>query len=567
MIGLVAASALALLAACSLTGAAPLSDAVKAASSPTTLSSSLAGPLANVGKKTNKTKNKNKRDKKAKKKNKKANGKKHKKKNNNTPTPSPSQQPQPTQQPTPTPTTEVPAAPGADPVRPPAGSRILWVNPSTGEDDASGSEAAPLRTVAEAWRRIPMGTALTQPVWVMLRAGVYPESNTPHYWEDRRGTAAAPIVLASADGAGAAVLRGDINAFQVSHLTLHGVAIDRSGDTFHCERCSYVTLNGVRLSGRGDAHETVKVNQSDHITIVNSSISGAYENAIDFVAVQHSAIQNNTISDAGDWCAYVKGGSAYALVSGNRIHHCGTGGFTAGQGTGFEFMVPPWLGYETYGVTVVNNIIHDTEGAGLGVNGGYNTVMAHNTMYRVGARSHVVEFVHGSRSCDGDTAGCQRHRSLGGWGGPGIDAQFIPSRHTYFLNNVVFNPPGYQSQWQHFQLAEPVNPPNGSGALAPARVDDDLVIVGNVISNGGGGMSTGLSDSWERTVLRDNRINSLVPDLVDPAGGDFRPRGGGALAGLPSAGLPPMTWADVGVPAGTIPSLPANHPPGALRSS
>lgn len=570
MIGIVAASALALLAACSLTGAAPLGDVTTAASpSPTTLttSSTTVAALAKKGDKAKKKAKKNK-NKKAKKDKGKANGKKHKKKNKK-PKPSPSPQPQPTQQPglTPTPTPGVPAGPGSDPVAPPTGARTLWVHPTSGNDDATGAEAAPLRTVAEAWRRIPRGTALTQPVWVMLRAGVYPEANTPHYWEERRGTLAAPIVLASADGARTAVLRGDINAFQVSHLTLYGIAIDRAGDTFHCEQCSYVTLNGVRLDGRGDAHETVKVNQSDHITIINSQISGAYENAIDFVAVQHSAIQNNTISDAGDWCAYVKGGSAYALVSGNRIHHCGTGGFTAGQGTGFEFMVPPWLGYETYGVTVMNNIIHDTEGAGLGVNGGYNTVMAHNTMYRVGARSHVVEFVHGSRSCDGDTAGCQEHRALGGWGGAGIDGQFIPSRHTYFLNNVVLNPPGYASQWQHFQLADPVNPPNGSGVPAPSRVDDDLVIKGNVISNGGAGMSTGLSDSWERAVLSNNRVNTMVPDLVDPAGGDFRPRGGGALAELPSVGLPAMTWADVGVPAGTVPTLPANHPPGALRAS
>ncbi len=206
-----------------------------------------------------------------------------------------------------------------------------------------------------------------------------------------------------------------------------------------------------------------------------------------------------------------------------------------------------------------------TEGAGLGVNGGYNTVMAFNTLYRVGQRSHVVEFVHGSRSCDGDTASCARNHDLGGWGGAGIDGQFIPSRHTYFVNNVVYNPPGYRSQWQQFQLADPVDPPAGSGAPSPSRVDEDLVIRGNVISNGDADMPTGISGSREAALLRENAINTLTPDLVDPAAGDFRPMAGGRLAGLATAALPQLTWSDSGgVPAGVAPTLPAGHPPGAL---
>ena len=60
-----------------------------------------------------------------------------------------------------------------------------------------------------------------------------------------------------------------------------------------------------------------------------------------------------------------------------------------GQGTGLQFMTAPWLHYEAYGIRVVNNIVHDTEGAGLGVNGGYNVLIAWNTLYRVGRRSHV----------------------------------------------------------------------------------------------------------------------------------------------------------------------------------
>jgi hypothetical protein len=66
---------------------------------------------------------------------------------------------------------------------------------------------------------------------------------------------------------------------------------------------------------------------------------------------------------------YEKGGSAYFQVEGNEFYDCGTGGFTAGQGTGFQFVVAPWLHYEAYNIKVINNIIHSTDGAGLGVNG------------------------------------------------------------------------------------------------------------------------------------------------------------------------------------------------------
>jgi hypothetical protein len=78
---------------------------------------------------------------------------------------------------------------------------------------------------------------------------------------------------------------------------------------------------------------------------------------------------------------------AYLRVEPNLIYDCGTGGFTAGQGTGFQFMTPPWIQYEVYDVKIVNNLIRDTEGAGLGVNGGYNILIAYNTLVRVGSRS------------------------------------------------------------------------------------------------------------------------------------------------------------------------------------
>lgn len=161
------------------------------------------------------------------------------------------------------------------------------------------------------------------------------------------------------------------------------------------------------------------------------------------------------------------GGSANFLVAENEIYDCGTGGYTAGQGTGFQYMVSPWLYYEAMHIKFVNNIVRNTQGAAVGVcnimpaavcfvfgrwrmvalvalwscgsfdqnvpvpvllrvtrkqlngaagvNGGYNIVMAFNTFYNVGSRSHTVEFVFGSRSCDSDSSAtrCDTYRQQG----------------------------------------------------------------------------------------------------------------------------------------------------------
>jgi hypothetical protein len=444
--------------------------------------------------------------------------------------------------------------------------QTLWVDPVHGSDANSGASAAQaLRSPAEAWRRIPASQVLTTGYRILLQPGTYPSDLLPSYMEHRWGTATAPVVIEAASGRGSAVLTGDLNVFDVRHLYLLGLTIDRSGDAFHCERCSYVLVRDSRLDGRGGAHETVKVNQSDHVYLEDSEISGAWDNAIDFVAVAEGHMVANEIHDAEDWCAYAKGGSSGIRVIGNEIHHCGTGGFTSGQGTGFEFMVAPWLHYETYGITAANNVIHDTEGAGLGVNGGYNVVYAYNTLYRVGSRSHTVEFVHGGRGCDGDTATCAAHRALGGWGSTASEGQYIPSRHVVFANNVVYNPAGFASRWQHFQVAGPLTPPSGTGVPSPSRADDDLRITGNVIFNGASDMPLGFDDGCaasnptcnEALVRTQNLINAVEPTLVDPANGRWEPAPASPLRTTTAVAVPMWGWADApaGVPAVTPTAL------------
>lgn len=448
----------------------------------------------------------------------------------------------------------------------------LWVDPVNGQDDGTGVDRDhALRTITAAWQRIPSGAPLAGTGYrLQLVAGDYPESSFPEYWEDRHGTAQFPIILQAADGPRTARLQADLNLYNVSYFYVLGLTVQHTSDVFHCEGCDHLLLRDSAFIGtRTAAHENVKINQSQYIYLEGNDIDSAEQNAIDFVAVQYGHILSNRIHNAEDWCIYLKGGSAHFRIEGNEIYDCGTGGFTAGEGSGFEYMVSPWLHYEAYDLKVINNLIHDTEGAGLGVNGGYNILFAYNTLYRVGARSHVLEFVFGGRTCDGDEAlagRCGENLADGGWGTATVGAsEPIPNRNVFVYNNLIYNPAGYQSQWQHIALYGPRTPTAGSHIPNPAHSDDNLVIRGNVIWNGPADHPLGTGDdaacqpsnpTCNATQLAaDNAINTLEPQLVNPAQGDFRPTANSNLAGVTTYALPAFPAWDTftpSVPAGDL---------------
>ena len=436
----------------------------------------------------------------------------------------------------------------------------LWVDPVSGSDAAAGnSRTSALRTLGEAWRRIPASQVLTTGVRVQITSGDLPESAIPNYLEHRWGTSSAPVVFNAVDGPGTARLLGDLNVFDTRHLHLTGITIDSPGDSFHCERCDHLLLRQVTMNSNG-GWETVKINQSSNVFIEDSVLTGAGDNVVDFVAVHTGHIVGNVISDAGDWCAYVKGGSSRIVVDGNEIHDCGNGGFVAGQGTGFEFMTAPWLRHEAYDVVVTNNVVHHTTGASLGVNGAAGVLVAHNTAYRTGARSHALEVYLGGRSCDGDSSGCAANRSLGGWGGPGLEGQWIPNDTVWLLNNLIVNPVGASSAWGQVAVQGAAEAPAGSGVPSGRSADDGLRIAGNVFANGTNDLSVIDGPGCDRPTCNTPLVRSansfLSPAglLQNPETGDWRPTGASTVSGVPvvvawperEAGTgtwsPPATW-------------------------
>jgi len=433
----------------------------------------------------------------------------------------------------------------------------LYVSPS-GDDSHDGStpEQA-LRSIDAAWRLIPMGEPLTTGYHIRILPGTYTPQDAPNYWESRYGTFEHPVIIEAANGPDTAYLPS-INMADSRYIYFINLNLEIGADAFHCERCDHLLLRGNTFVGADpasyNAQETIKVNQSQYVFVEDNDISGAWDNAVDFVAVQYGHVLNNRIHEAGDWCMYLKGGSAYFYVAGNEFYHCGAGGFTAGQGTGFQFMTPPFIQYEAYDMKVVNNFIHDVQGAGLGVKGGYNILYAYNTLVRVGERSHVLEFTFGERSCDGQPGEegrehCDQYREAGGWGNnavaDGTNFVRIPNRNVYIYNNIIYNPVGYRSGYQQFEIfgafdgAEQAD----SGVPSPARTDDNLQIRGNVIWNGDETLPLGIDTACSTEnptcnptqLTTDNAINTLDP----------------LTSALQNIAIPDFTW-DTPVPQGDL---------------
>lgn len=480
----------------------------------------------------------------------------------------------------------------------------LWVNPVSGNDGASGyASNQALRTISAAWNRVPSGQTLSNFGYrILLLPGDYPESAIPAYWEARFGSFAAPVIVQSIGGPGAARLHGYINVYNCRNLHLIDFEVvtdpgyGGGGDVLHLDSCRNILVRGVKLNGfDGSANqpqETFKANQSQYLYVEDCDIGGAEQNPVDFVAVQYGHIVNCRIHDAGDWAMYVKGGSAALRIEGNEFYNAVVGAFTAGQGTGFEYMVSPWLHYEASDIKFVNNVIHHTRIAGFGVNGGYNILFAYNTLYRSGTNDHLFEAMPGGRSCDGDSAGCQSNRAAGGWGptNAGAGGDFIPNRNVFVYNNLFYNPPGSFQGWQHFNIGGPVAPLAGTGVTNPVRADFNLQIRGNLIWSGGVSVPLGVEEGCglcgcqtgnptcnAAQLLADNTINTVQPQLRNPEAGDYRPVITGNVWGVKTFAIPDFPGGDRPAPPLAPEGLRSNgvprertgaarwitHPPGA----
>ena len=448
--------------------------------------------------------------------------------------------------------------------------KTLWVDPVNGNDNNDGSSRTKaFLSISAAWASMP-GTATTTGYKISLVAGnyVYRDQATNmivgRYLDERHGTFNYPIILESADGPLKARLSSSLDFRDISYVYLIGLdfvtdpSSDGGGNTVHFADGDHILLKNCRINGSDGttkkAQESLKVNQVRYIYVEDCDISGAFWFSLDYVGVEYGHIQGCSIHDASVDCLLLKGGTAQIRVEDNLVYNAERFGFSAGQGAGFDFMVAPWLHYEAYDLKFVNNIIHHTAYAGVAVLGGYNILIAYNTLYKVGidtsdARS-FLSFGLGQRGCDGaeiDT--CNLHHQQGGWSpGPwstpplpyGDEADCIPNKNVYFYNNVIYNPGKDSTLGGHFEIRGPYDGSDqsptflqSSNLTNPVLSDENLQIKGNLIWNGSPSKELGLDENSggqdsnptcnSTQLLRDNIINSLEPKFVDTTRLDFHP--------------------------------------------
>lgn len=488
----------------------------------------------------------------------------------------------------------------------------IYVDAIHGNDNNSGnSSAQALQTISGAWAMVPPGTLTATGYRINLLPGTYPcEGDCINFFSDRTGTFNFPIILQAANGVGTVTLPGGLNLLNVHYFYLINLTLwagEEAGAAFgnnvlHVESGDHILMRNLIIRGTvnciddtcNSMQEVLKINQSQYIYLENCDLSGTFQTVLDYFSVQYGHIRNCKIHRSGGRCMYLKGGSAYFLIDGNECYDCREAGIQAGESSNFAFMRSPWLHYESYDIKVVNNVVHDIYGAGLGVVGSYNVLMAYNTLYRIGLDTDwggtwsLFQLIHGGRGCypatefggdSGTRARCQSLLSLGGWGTSSLDHDgdssgfWIPNKNVFIYNNIFYNPPGTGTHYVHFTADGAINLPAYSQNIPdPSRTDDDVVIKGNIVWNhpqeysGMVGTTDGSSPSCQpvsscdsNSIISVNHINTIEPQLVDAGNGNFHPVNAGNVFSGVTYPIPSFSWTDApaspAVPAGTLTNM------------
>ncbi|MBO0799809.1 MAG: right-handed parallel beta-helix repeat-containing protein [Blastocatellia bacterium] len=458
----------------------------------------------------------------------------------------------------------------------------IYLDPTNGNDGNDGSSrTAALKTLKVAWDKIPADTQLTNGYRINILPGIVPcPSNCNNYLAQKYGTAQFPIIITAADGRGTATIQGGLNVFKVNYLYLMDLNIEAgngvgtfSNDVLHFEQVYNLLMRGLKVTGLNPAEfqEVIKANQCQNVYLEDSEVSGCGSTGVDFFAVQWGHIVNNRIHNAGTYGMYLKGGSGYFRVEANEIYNTQFG-FGAGEGSNISYLVPPYFHYEVYDVKFVNNVMHDIPGTGIAVSGGYNILLAYNTLYKVAYSQAptygILTLDYGIRVCN-DATGvtCKQMTDQGAWGSstaqdPSVSYD-IPNRNVFIYNNIIYNPAPLQTTYGDFVIYGPKPRPAGFVNLPDTlATDQNLQIKGNVIWNGPGNQQLGIelpdrgcqatNPTCNAAQLQtDNTINVVEPKLLNPDNGDFHLSPDANLANAKTFAIPDFTW-DEPVVAGNL---------------
>jgi hypothetical protein len=268
-----------------------------------------------------------------------------------------------------------------------AQAKIMYVA-TDGNANYPGTLRRPLATPAQALAMSEAGDT------IYLRQGHY---KIDHFlWVDK-----ANLTIASYPGERATLASGteesEANANNLIIVVADKVAVvdlDIEGGSYYGIKVDVdktsstrgVSIRGCRIRNTG--RDCIKTFRADDLLIENCEIgpSGARDasnaEGIDAIASLRVTIRGCYIHDTATNGLYLKGGTRDGVVEGNRIERCGHSGILLGQDTDEEAMRDA-AKYEAINCVARNNLISDTQAAGVGSYSGSHVRFENNTIYDV----------------------------------------------------------------------------------------------------------------------------------------------------------------------------------------
>jgi hypothetical protein len=157
-----------------------------------------------------------------------------------------------------------------------------------------------------------------------------------------------------------------------------------------------VTIRGCYIHGSG--RDCIKTFNADNLLIEDCEIgpSGLRDpsnaEGIDSIGSVGVTIRNCYVHDAATTGIYLKGGARDGIVERNRVEHCRGSGILLGQDTDLEYMRDKTK-YECLNSVARNNIVSDTQYAGLGTYSGSNVRFENNTVFEVAKQGQAGFYV------------------------------------------------------------------------------------------------------------------------------------------------------------------------------
>ena len=312
-----------------------------------------------------------------------------------------------------------------------------WYVSTTGSDSAAGSLAAPLQTVQAAINKAATGDTIT------LRGGTYaggvkitkPGLTIQSYTGETAKIAASNTnssIQVSVD------IGEDASNTKLINLDISGgyyyaIKTESTWDTgaSNPHGPSNLFISGCKIHDSG--RDVIKFTPATDYSIIEKSEiynSGRRDpsnaEGIDAVQANYAILRDSIIHDTTTNGVYYKGGSINTLIERNKVYNTAHSGILLGQSSDenwFNTSANPGY-YESIGGIVRDNIVYNTQGAGIGAWSAQNAQIYNNTLVNVAQTMFGGILVQG-----------QEHwPSTGPLAGQDV---VIPSNNVTIYNNVV----------------------------------------------------------------------------------------------------------------------------------